>query len=244
MSDPLEGVKLKVERANSHIQEVNNLINFLTAPDGYEIITEIDSAKGEKTIKIRLLKEPPVGIGVICGEILYGLRSALDHLVTATATRGDVVMIQNTGFPIEETQEKFEAAVKNRKIKQRLPELADVLNSLQPYKGGGYEGFLWWLHWLNGMEKHKIIVAMVGTHVGWHYDFILKPLPGFDSTKDHVIKVPKKWQLLEKEPVTLFVHPATTEIHGNMDLQLNVAFRDIETPHPWAWLTRSLSSSI
>lgn len=82
-------------------------------------------------------------------------------------------------------------------------------------------------------RKHKIIVPMVGTHVGWKYDLLLKALPGFDKSKDFVIKAPRRWQFLEKEPITLFVHPITTEISGNMDLQFNVAFRDIETPHPW-----------
>ena len=29
----------------------------------------------------------------------------------------------------------------------------------------------------------------------------------FDKTRDHVYKVPKTWRYLDKEPITLFVHP-------------------------------------
>ncbi len=124
MADPLEGVKLKIERANSHIPEINRLLDYLAASDSYEIFTEVDAAKGEIRRKIRFIKQPPTEVGVVCGEVLYGLRSALDHLVTATATRRNVVVIEKTGFPIEETREKFELALKNRKIQQRLPALA------------------------------------------------------------------------------------------------------------------------
>jgi hypothetical protein len=207
VDDPLEGVKLKIERANSHIHipEINSHLDFLMASDSHEIITEIDAAKGEIRRKFRLIKQPPLQVGVVCGEILDGLRSALDHLITATATRRGMIVIENTAFPIEETREKFEAALRKRKIEERLPTLATTLQELQPYKGGGFDGFLWWLHWLNGMEKHKIIVPMVGTHVGFKYDFVLKALPGFDTTKDHILKMPKTWRYLDKEPIILFV---------------------------------------
>src|ERR1035438_6385669 len=83
------------------------------------------------------------------------------------------------------------------------------------------------------MEKHKVIVPMVGTHVGWKYEFVLKALPGFDSSREHALKFPKTWQYLDEESITLFVHPLNTEIEGEMNLNLNVTFRDIETPHPW-----------
>jgi hypothetical protein len=231
--DPLEGAKLKIERANSHIPEVNTLLDFLLAPESREVTSEIDPAKGEIRHKIRLIKQPPVMVGVACGEILYGLRSALDHLVTATATKRGIVIIEKTGFPIEETREKFEVALRNRKIAERFPALAAVLKELKPYKGGGYDGFLWWLHWLNGVEKHKIIVPMVGTHVGFKFDLVLKALPGFDASRDLVLKAPKTWNYLDKEPITVFVHPLHTEIQGEMDLDFNVTFRDVDTPHPW-----------
>jgi hypothetical protein len=120
VDDPLEGVKLKIERANSHIPEINSHLDFLMASDSHEIITEIDAAKGEIRRKFRLIKQPPLQVGVVCGEILDGLRSALDHLITATATRRGMIVIENTGFPIEETREKFEAALRKRKIEERV----------------------------------------------------------------------------------------------------------------------------
>ena len=92
---------------------------------------------------------------------------------------------------------------------------------------------MWWLHRLNGMEKHKIIVPMVSTHVAFKYNLILKAIPGFDPTRDPVFKVPKIWSYLDEEPITFFVQPLHTEIEGEMDLDFNVTFRDIETPHPW-----------
>jgi hypothetical protein len=140
---------------------VSNLIDAYLAPDPYETFTDIDPIQRQQRIKIRANQKPPLTIAVICGEILYGLRSALDHLVTAIATRRGITMIERTGFPIELTRKEFETALRQRKIDKRLPALADALKRLEPYEGGAGD-LLWWLHWLNGMEKHKILTGGSG----------------------------------------------------------------------------------
>lgn len=136
MADALEGIRLKIERANAHIIEVSWLIDEFLAPDPYEYFSEIDTERGITRFKLRPLEEPPAIISVVCGEVLYSLRSALDHLVTAAATRRGVTIIKRTRFPIEETREKFEATLRDRKIEQRLPALAAVIKEFEPYKGG------------------------------------------------------------------------------------------------------------
>ena len=100
--DSLRGVKLKIERANSHIPEVNTLLDFLLAPDSHEVTREVDTAKGEIRHKIRLIKQPPVMVGVVCGEILYGLRCP-----ARTATRNPSLsrsgrrIVPSNGTPIQ-----------------------------------------------------------------------------------------------------------------------------------------------
>ena len=229
--DPLCGGKLKIERANAHIREVSALIDSYLAPDPYERFIEVDAVNGVKRNKIRSTEQPPAEISVISGEVLYLLRSALDHLVTSVATRRRVVVIERTGFPIERTRQKFGTTLAQRKIEQRLPELASALRTLEPYEGGKGE-LLWWLHWLNGMEKHQIVVTLAGANVAFELKGQLNFLPGFDRTRDLVYQAPKRWQRLD-EDATFLVHPITTEFQGEMGLDMNVVFGDIERPEPY-----------
>jgi hypothetical protein len=230
--DLLEGVRLKIERANAHIRESSALIDAYLAPNPYEAFIEVDTVNRVKRIKLRLTKQPPAKIAVICGEVLYSLRSALDHLVTAVATRRNVVVIKRTGFPIERTREEFETALAQRKIEQRLPALAKALSDLQPYEGGTGD-LLWWLHWLNGREKHQIIVTLAGANVGLNVKGQLNFLPEFDRTRDQVYQAPKRWQRLDKDAL-LLVHPIDTEFEGEIGADMNVVFGDIERPEPHA----------
>jgi len=230
-TDPLRGVKLKIERANAHIREVSALIDTYLSPDPYERFFEVDPVNGEKHIKLRATEQPPEEIAVISGEVMYLLRSALDHLVTSIATRREIVVISRTGFPIERTRKEFESALKQRKIQQRLPALAAALRMLEPYEGGK-DDILWWLHWLNGMEKHQILVTVAGANVGFEFKGQLNFLPDFDRSQPLVYKTPGRWQRLDKD-ATLLVHSITTEFEGEMGLEMNVVFGDIERPEAY-----------
>jgi hypothetical protein len=228
----LRGIRLKIQRANTHIREVKGLIDAYLAPDPYETFTEINPVKRSQLIKIRTTEQPPLMIAIISGEILYDLRSALDHLITAIATRRGIVVIERTGFPIERTRKEFERTLHQRKVEQRLPDLADALKRFEPYEGGS-GNLLWWLHWLNGMEKHKVVLTVAGANVGYSLKGELRPTPEFDGTADHTLGVPRRWQSLDKE-ATLFVHPIGTEFRGEMELQMCVVFGDLQVPQAQA----------
>src|SRR5512146_625201 len=72
----LESAKLKVARAAVHLGEINRLIWQATADTKtHEIVKD---ANGEDTIDF--LTGPPRDVLVVVGEVVYQLRSALDHL--------------------------------------------------------------------------------------------------------------------------------------------------------------------
>ena len=223
----LIGPKLKVERADEHIIEISALIDAFLAPDPYVILTEHDTVAGETRLRLCATQQPPTNLSVRCGEVLYLLRSALDHAVTAVATQRGATMIERTGFPIEETRQKFESTLDKRKIKQRLPVLAEILSLLQPYKGGN--DYLWWLHWLNGAEKHQALVTVAAANVG------VKIAAEFKHTgQDLTFKYPQTWQPLDENNLPIvFVHPIGLQIDGDMDISMNVAFSDIKSSQPY-----------
>jgi hypothetical protein len=231
MIDPLEGVKLKIERANSHITDVSDRIDaFLFRTKFHELITEVDSKTGQQLLKIRIIKQPPREISVISGEILYGLRSALDHLVTCVATRRNYLIIEKTGFPIETCRKEFERILKKRKIQQRIPALAKILTDLKPYEGGNV--LLWWLHWLNAIDKHKILVTVAAANIGWAHQLTFKS--SAEPGTKHLFHVPNQWQRLDKESIAL-IYPASLKMQtgSNVQLQMAVIFGDIQATEPY-----------
>jgi hypothetical protein len=88
--DPLLGPKLKVKRANAHIQEIKARYGDFLALEPYRTFEEVDPKTGDQLIKVEATKQPPADIAIIAGEVLYLLRSALDHLITAVATKKGV----------------------------------------------------------------------------------------------------------------------------------------------------------
>lgn len=223
MSDPLEGAKLKIERSNRHIQELQTILETFLACRPYKEITDIDRVNGKVIIKLRATQKPPVEASIILGEILYLLKSALDHTVTTVAIKHGF-RIKGTGFPVEKTRKELERSGLYRQIKQRLPELAVILDELKPYKSGC--DLLWWLHILNAMEKHKTIMQVVAAMVGAKFDFI-------QTAGGREFRIPDKWQpISENEDAILFVAPIDANLKGQIDIALSVIFKDIDSESP------------
>ena len=71
----MESARLKLIRAAEGIQVVHDKIAAYSSEHPYEIITESDG-----TEKLNVFREPPPEISVLGGEVIYQIRSALDHL--------------------------------------------------------------------------------------------------------------------------------------------------------------------
>jgi hypothetical protein len=218
-NDPLEGAKLKVERANSHIREVLARVRSFRVANVCVITLKVEDDTGKQLVKLSATKKPSPDIAIVAGEILYNLRSALDHLVTCVATKRGITFLQRTGFPIERTQQKFEATLKKRKIEQRIPDLAPCLRELKPYQGGN--DLLWWLHFLNAADKHQILMPMVYANVGWHGKLVAKSAGA---------NLAGTWKSLDEDnPIVL----DCSEIdERNIQLLADVTFRNINAVQP------------
>lgn len=108
---------------------------------------------------------------VIIGEILYDLRSALDHLACALVPKPN----PRTEFPIfrkKDGPDGFltKAPAKLPRLQQGKPDAWDIIEQLQPYQGAGRGGDperdpLWVLHQLNIIDKHRYpLVSTTAPH--------------------------------------------------------------------------------
>jgi hypothetical protein len=77
MISGLDSASVKIVRAAEHIDAIRRVINSLASTaNSYEIVKDADGKE-----KFRFLIQPPPQIAVLAGEVVYQLRSALDHLV-------------------------------------------------------------------------------------------------------------------------------------------------------------------
>lgn len=72
----LDSASLKIDRASEHLEAMKKVVGSLAStPNSYELV---EDGKGKE--KIHFLIQPPPQITILAGEIVYQLRSALDHL--------------------------------------------------------------------------------------------------------------------------------------------------------------------
>lgn len=77
MISGLDSASAKIDRATEHLKAINRSIAGITSGAGsYEIIKDTDGKE-----KVNFLVDPPPIVAILAGEIVYHLRSALDHLV-------------------------------------------------------------------------------------------------------------------------------------------------------------------
>lgn len=103
------------------------------------------------------LKEIPVEIPLICGDVLQNLRSALDHLAGQLAISAGKTIGKNSAFPIFENVAKYRSGAA-QKVERMRPEARKAIADLEPYGGGKGEA-LWHLHQLNNIDKHRVILT-------------------------------------------------------------------------------------
>ena len=72
-----KSARLKVERANKHILELNSVLQGFTNTDFYDLSTKKDPNTGHDVLQFRILKSIPEVMAPIIGDAIHNLRSAL-----------------------------------------------------------------------------------------------------------------------------------------------------------------------
>jgi hypothetical protein len=154
----IDGIRLKIHRANKHLDDLQFELSQFFATDPYAFRIESDPQTGEHVCYLSRCDDIPSSIPVIAGDVIHNLRSALDYLAyqlvkIGTHSRGPFVGIY---FPIVDDPSELEPAIK-RKVKGAREEAKNAIRNVKPYKGGST--LLWQLHKLNIIDKHRLLVA-------------------------------------------------------------------------------------
>jgi len=81
MGDPLSGVEAKRARATDHLNTLFDATREFIESEPYVVTEKFDAERNRFIYNVAARRDPPESIGVILGDVVHNLRSALDHLV-------------------------------------------------------------------------------------------------------------------------------------------------------------------
>lgn len=165
MSHSLDGISLKIIRAQEHLNAVKDEITGYHRMNPYTIRAEKKGEVWEFAPIVR--QEPPLYLSAIVGDCVTNLRSALDYIIWGLCSRhaGRILEPPPIGrdkpyFPIFQDSNRYQEMAK-RLARYKIPAsvLAEI-ESVQPYHGG-YEP-LWCLRILVNQDKHRLPLLTIG----------------------------------------------------------------------------------
>lgn len=184
MSHPLEGPRLKIRRAMSHIEALRLEDAKFTSQADYRVrVAELNPNSRRYALRALVNVLPPSDLGLCIGEAAYHLRSALDGLVyqLARLNGASEVALKRTQFPIFLKQRVMGCRGKcksktphftcggKRMIDPLFREHQTLIERLQPYRRGnlGKRSPLYFLHELNNADKHRLLQVVGGKAAGY-----------------------------------------------------------------------------
>lgn len=136
-----ESVRLKLDRASEHLEELEGEIQKFLSSEPYAVKRVQEPNSGEIVFYWERYILPPARLGLIVGDSIHNLRSALDHLALALAETGaasagktlterEMARIQ---FPITKSLNNFNKELKAGRLAYIAPNTQSVIEQQQPY---------------------------------------------------------------------------------------------------------------
>jgi hypothetical protein len=152
-------VRAKIERAEKHIGDLESEIKSFYESKPYVVGTKRDQQSRRLIYHLVSVRDTPVGVAALTGDVLNNLRSALDHLAyqLVLVGTGDVAPTWRVYFPIADDAAKY-ASHSLAQIKGMRQDAVNAIAAIRPYKGGN--DTLWRLHKLNNIDKHRYLVIV------------------------------------------------------------------------------------
>lgn len=159
----LHGVEVKLARARLHYQAFDAEWSRFQKLDLYRFRTDVYD--GGRRHVIRAVDPPalPDHWTAIVGDFFHNLRSALDHLAWQLVLLNKGQPSEATQFPVKRRKQpnSFDQIAAAELVSGGVSEeAADIIKSVQrEHSADSPEArFLWWIHTLNVIDKHRRIL--------------------------------------------------------------------------------------
>jgi hypothetical protein len=217
----IASAELKAQWAKVHLDALEARIKKFVEDEAKPPSGEDDIASGEHVITL-WATDPPVEAGLIMGDFICCLRSALDHLAYALASINGKPT-RDTHFPIKH-KDTAETHLAIAKATIGFPDEAiTLIGHIQPYHHTDYKlRHLWRLHKLWNIDKHYFI-AMHSIALQWQIPSELVQPTSVNRFDDHV---DMRFPLSVKENMHLYPRPMIDVQFGNDEQGITVGFKD------------------
>ena len=155
--------ELRLDRAWEHLQRLEAECHAWLKEHPYRVYGELDAERRNKLVKVEIFQQPPAELGLLIGDCLHNMRSALDNLIydLAIARRGFPLsksIARDSQFPILKDCAQFSGNGMDQ-IRGIHPDAKAVVEELQPYHRGEEFAYhrLWMLRELSNADKHRLL---------------------------------------------------------------------------------------
>jgi hypothetical protein len=152
----LDDIRVKIARAGEHLHELGRRLDDFAKSKPYSIVVETDPQTGDQLFKIDREPERPPDLPVI-GDVLYNLRSALDHLAWQLVIKAGGSPNSRTAFPIFNDSAKFHGPRAQAKMAGMNSAMQVAIQNHQPCFGrnANRNQALWSLEEYGNIDKHR-----------------------------------------------------------------------------------------
>jgi len=236
MAADLSGVWAKIARAEEHLALLDAKIRAFIEGDPQPIalsIPYLDPDSGWYIVYGVVEQEPPPRLGVILGDVLHNVRSALDHLIWQLVLLRDKTPTRGNAFPTSFSEDDWKSVINSLLQGVSGPHRA-IIDTVQPYQGtdSPESTYLGMLKILSNVDKHQIVHPVFGVilhpgpqHAGFRVatggGVIVKSQIRHGARIDHGAEV-----------MRALVEPREddTEIYVDGDIPIDIAFGDRLVP--------------
>jgi hypothetical protein len=191
----LTGIALKLLRADTHREELKSLIEAFVDSKPYDFYVQLDQQASAWVIRVKVLEEPPLMLGIIVGDIVHNIRSALDHLACQFVLHSGNKPTTRTAFPLFDKKPKPGSKAEKRwnDITAGMnAEALEYVDHFQPYHTAAKPephllsmlNILW--NWDKHHDIHVVGHAFDGLNIvgtaSMHFAYVERP--GFTGLRD------------------------------------------------------------
>lgn len=207
--------KLKIERANRHISDLDQTLNAFRESKPYRIVIEKDSDPEMCRLVVRTGIELPSEFSAIIGDAVHNLRAALD-LLACDLVRQNGGDVEEVYFPFCANGNDLELMIKKRHIDRAAPQVVDIIRSLKPYTGGNVA--LRGIHDLDITDKHKLLIPIIAINRIQNFAPTMGGFPMFTLQNVGLLNA------VDGRVVAVLPIPENYKIGQNFDPIIDIAF--------------------
>lgn len=157
-TDPFYSTRLKVERANHHIRDLERQLTDYSNSHPHVITIKEDPYTKRFLIYVNFPDKPPPEMALTIGDAIHNLRTALDHMMWEMIGRDHGSQHNNLYFPMGNNRVNFEATCQG--IITPSQNIRDTLKRLEAFPSGKGDS-LYTIHLLDRAEKHTVLTPMI-----------------------------------------------------------------------------------